>query len=45
MMVLLITVRISLMMTPDWVDTDGDGASDDVDAFPDDKTQWEAATP
>jgi hypothetical protein len=24
------------------VDTDGDGASDDVDAFPDDATQWEA---
>jgi hypothetical protein len=32
-------------VTPDWVDTDGDGASDDADAFPDDKAQWEAATP
>jgi hypothetical protein len=32
-------------LTPDWVDTDGDGASNDADAFPDDATQWEAATP
>ena len=27
------------------LDTDGDGASDEVDAFPDDATKWEAATP